>query len=337
MIRKRSLVSRDASSRVVDDFKVIRGIGPLYEKHLHDAGIRTFAQLARLSPEDVAACIPKLSMMHLRNQGWILQARKLAGKKTGSKLRKVEKPISTTHQHYENFTFEFLMNEKNKIRRLRITHIQSGDVDTWASWCPKDISQFLARHTGARILDVHTTSRKNIEPSQANKKKDIETTIVDTSPLLLTEPTIQASQKPVPSPSPVEPIRQRPVAPIHLLKWITSLPDTNQSIQSLPQDKTFDVILTLDISKAFLSNCAQLDVTGMLFAKKLGSGSRQVIGEVQCAVPYAPVIDLNIENTTLEQGLYRLEALIKFKPAESVISIPKVIDASFQGGLLQVY
>ena len=113
MTRKRSGVSRVASSRVVDDFKIIRGIGPLYEKRLHDAGIRTFAQLASQSPEDVAAFIPKLSVMHVRNQGWILQARKLASKKTDSKLRKDEKPVSTTHQHYENFTFEFLMNEKN--------------------------------------------------------------------------------------------------------------------------------------------------------------------------------------------------------------------------------
>ena len=38
MARKRTTTSRVASSRVVDDFKIIHGIGPLYEKHLRDAG-----------------------------------------------------------------------------------------------------------------------------------------------------------------------------------------------------------------------------------------------------------------------------------------------------------
>ena len=151
MTRKRTTTSRVASSRVVDDFKIIRGIGPHYEKYLHNAGIRTFGQLAKLTPEDVATYIPNLSASQIRKQGWILQARKLASKKATSKPRKKKTSVLTTSQHYENFTVEFLLNEKNKLRRLRIMHVQSGDVETWANWKQEEVSHFLARHTGARI------------------------------------------------------------------------------------------------------------------------------------------------------------------------------------------
>jgi len=95
--------------------------------------------------------------------------------------------------------------------------------------------------------------------------------------------------------------------------------------------------LTLDITKASLPVNTQLDVTGKLFAKKMGGGSRQVIGEIQRILPSTPIIDLTIDSAALTQGLYRLEALIELNPAEAVGSAVPKIDAAIQGGLFQVY
>jgi len=344
MTRKRTTTSRVASSRVVDDFKIIRGIGPLYEKHLHAAGIDTFAQLAKLSPEDIATHIPNLSASQIRKQGWILQARKLTSNKTESKPRKKKIAVSETSQHYENFTLEFLLNEKNKLRRLRIMHVQSGDVETWADWNPEELSGFLTRHTGARLVQAKPITPVTIPPepvvvpAQPIAKPDTDSEKADFSLPIKTEsisPT--PPETPAPQLQPIPTIPKSTIIPIRLLEWANLPANSDQPVNSLPHDQNFDVKLTLDITKASLPMNTQLDITGKLFAKKMGGGTRQAIGEIQRLIPSTPIIDLTIDSATLTQGLYRLEALIELNPAEAIKSANSKIDASFQGGLFQVY
>lgn len=62
----------------VDDFTLINGIGPTFDRRLKAAGIRTFAELAALSPEGVAAIIG-WQPQRVINDDLIGQARRLAG------------------------------------------------------------------------------------------------------------------------------------------------------------------------------------------------------------------------------------------------------------------
>ena len=62
----------------VDDFTLINGIGPTFDRRLKAAGIRTFAELAALSPEAVAAIIG-WQPQRVINDDLIGQARRLAG------------------------------------------------------------------------------------------------------------------------------------------------------------------------------------------------------------------------------------------------------------------
>ncbi len=597
MTRKRNTNLRVASSWVVDDFKVIRGIGPLYEKHLHDAGVRTFTQLAKLSPEDVATHIPNLSASQVRKQGWVLQARKLVSKKTEAKPRRKKSTVPTTRQHYENFTVEFLLNDKNKLRRLRVMHVQSGDVETWANWRQEEVTHFLARHTGAGIQERiiqkpevmiaksksavqetksvrsikpktrhRSSTRKSVKPEiktqpktpprkpkavsvPSEKKDQVKSTqpkaeqirisaqksvkpvvkppskklsqkpeslmvpevikdqtnsitrktkqshlttgklvepVVNTPPEKITQesemvsatkeekvqeevtqtrtkqnrskarksakPIVKAppneiskkpetplalevkkgqaksvrpegteshssAQKPVDKPivetppkdisrksevptvpkveqdqtrsAPLETGQKKQLAPIlfrpaaevlpkkflqksntspipeeikhqadssqpetpqpqviretkrqmgviRLLQWNNFMADSDQPMQTLPHDQNFDVKLKLDISNVPIATKSQLDITGTLIAKKLGTHERRVIGETQVILPYSPTISLRVGKLALEQGLYRLEAEIKLNAPEAV-SLPKGIDTILQGGLFQVY
>ena len=173
MARKRKTASRVASSRVADDLKLINGIGPAFEKKLHKAGIRTFAQLAKKSPAEVATHLPNLSASQIRKQGWNLQARKLASRTGNTRSGKNKSAVSTTRQHYENFTVEFLLNDKNKLRRLRIMHVQSGDVETWAKWKVEEVSHFLARHTGAQFPE---RNMQKLEATSVKTKSSVKGT-----------------------------------------------------------------------------------------------------------------------------------------------------------------
>ncbi len=67
--------SPDESSS--DDLTAIRGIGIATQNRLYRAGIKTYAQLARVSPEDVRAILGKLAG-GADIEDWIAQAKELA-------------------------------------------------------------------------------------------------------------------------------------------------------------------------------------------------------------------------------------------------------------------
>jgi predicted flap endonuclease-1-like 5' DNA nuclease len=81
MARRSSSTSMAVKPPNTDDLKLINGIGPGVESRLHGVGIYTFAQLAALSPADIAASVSGLAGLtteRIIKQDWIGQARKLA-------------------------------------------------------------------------------------------------------------------------------------------------------------------------------------------------------------------------------------------------------------------
>lgn len=65
----------------LDDLQVIRGIGPVYESLLREAGIRTYADLAASSPAEVITALDERDVIPVSEetaQSWIDEARRLA-------------------------------------------------------------------------------------------------------------------------------------------------------------------------------------------------------------------------------------------------------------------
>ena len=96
MSKKRSDTSRSVEPPEIDDLKLINGIGPAVERRLHGVGIYTYAQLAALSPADIAAAVADLaglSAERIIKQDWIGQARKLVSASISSEAQEeVESP-----------------------------------------------------------------------------------------------------------------------------------------------------------------------------------------------------------------------------------------------------
>jgi NADH-quinone oxidoreductase subunit E len=63
-----------------DDLKLIKGVGPVLEGVLHEAGVYHFAQIAAWGPEDVAWFEENLEEFkgRVEREGWVEQARQLA-------------------------------------------------------------------------------------------------------------------------------------------------------------------------------------------------------------------------------------------------------------------
>ncbi len=74
---KAAASSSDESS--LDDLTAIRGIGIANQNRLYRAGIKSYGQLARATPEDVRKILGKLAE-GATVEGWIAQARNLASK-----------------------------------------------------------------------------------------------------------------------------------------------------------------------------------------------------------------------------------------------------------------
>src|SRR5690349_23318922 len=152
MAKNDSKVNKATQTRV-DDFKLIKGIKRGIENQLHMADIQTYAQLAALTPGEILSKLGKVngySIRRIEEENWIGQAHRLTPAKAQRKSHRKETATPTIRQHYENFTIEFLLDEKNTVRRARVAHVQSGDADTWADWEAERVFDFISRHAGVR-------------------------------------------------------------------------------------------------------------------------------------------------------------------------------------------
>jgi predicted flap endonuclease-1-like 5' DNA nuclease len=66
-----------------DDLRRIRGIGPGYERSLNGLGVRSYAQLAGSSAEDVARIARTLKVKRDRVEQWVQRASELVTAKPG--------------------------------------------------------------------------------------------------------------------------------------------------------------------------------------------------------------------------------------------------------------
>src|SRR5438876_1103452 len=170
MSHERSDTSSSDGPARADDLKLINGIGPADEKRLNDVGIFTFAQLAALSPADIAAAVTGISGLtaeRIIKQDWIGQARKLARQSTVSEQDWIEQarqlaadvPVTGRKDNAEiaggtqrftratsepqeetktpvdsprhaTFTVELLLSADNEALSTHVAHRESGDEKT---------------------------------------------------------------------------------------------------------------------------------------------------------------------------------------------------------------
>ena len=120
------------AGRSGDDFRKIDGIGRVFEQRLWDAGIFRYDDLARRTPEEIAAVLAPMagiSPEHIASQ-----ARELAGPPSGA---------SAPRQHYAAFHVEFLLESDNSVRRTKVHQHQTDARDAWPGWDAERLLSFL--------------------------------------------------------------------------------------------------------------------------------------------------------------------------------------------------
>jgi hypothetical protein len=336
MTRKHSSTPVSAVLEPADNLGAIKGIGPALAGRLHEAGIHTFHELASMSPAKLSARINTLSAAQITRQDWIGQARKLASRKVAAKVPKQASMISTTRQHYENFTIEVLLAGKNRARRTRIIHIQSGDADTWPGWKPEQLIDFLARHSQLPIpqkkAETHIT-----EPVQTRVRQDAAIETESTTVQVPNAPPMFSSAlDDAPQGSDTTCARASYAAPAQLASTLrlhnlmVSLPDSSTPISFLRQGQPYCLRLTVDPGNVAGPAGHPWRYEAKIVVRQVG-GSYQTIREASGTLEGNAA--LSIAGDRLLPGTYRLEAIVRLltdqaMPGSSVF---------LEGGLLQVY
>ncbi len=74
--------STDGPRAAPDDLKLIKGIGPVLERRLHELGVRSFADLAALTPERIAEIDEAIEFPgRIERERWIEQAKELLARR----------------------------------------------------------------------------------------------------------------------------------------------------------------------------------------------------------------------------------------------------------------
>ena len=362
MPRKHRKANGDTQPKV-DDFKLIKGITHNVDKCLHAADIQTYSQLACLTPQEVLSILGKgYSIRRIEKENWIGQAQDLIQKSNLHKPDKKETIRQTTRQHYENFTIELLLNEKNLARRTHIIHVQSGDADTWAGWETEQVFNFVLRHTGMRPPSTKSATARSLKRnSAASTPMLIEQSIPITAETVSELPIIKESKKnpgSFPASTDLQSMTHRSAlvedrslesspqklsskggnaTSLMLLDWKITLPDKDQSLHNIPQEQAFNVHLTLDINHASLPKQSPLNCTATLYAKKLGSKTRLSIGETKQILPFDRILPLKIQGIIVSKGIYRLETHVTIQPAGLEVDNKQKIMSFLESGPLQIY
>jgi predicted flap endonuclease-1-like 5' DNA nuclease len=152
------LESPGESTSGIDDLKRIQGISPVIERQLHDVGILTYAQIAALSPEQIARLmknLPLLSVEHIARQDWPGQARALAPESARIEPSDAGGTLDS-YPRYATFTIELLLDSLDQVRRTRIVHAQDGVEENWGGWDEHYLLRFVAAR--AAIKDPPATA-----------------------------------------------------------------------------------------------------------------------------------------------------------------------------------
>jgi len=178
MTSKRSRTRATALPAGADDFQSISGIGPAVESLLHEAGIRTFGDLAARSPDDIAALLADVKGMSAqRIEDWIAQARERAAASTPAERHDdisipAESQDDETNRAAwnlrEGFRVELLLEENRKVHHTLVYHLRGTDVlsdDKWAGWDEAQLLGFIKKHA---TFDPQTTEPA---PSEAGTEE----------------------------------------------------------------------------------------------------------------------------------------------------------------------
>jgi hypothetical protein len=310
-----------ASEQPADDLRAVRGIGRETARRLHDAGVRSFADLAHHSPSEIATKA-RVQASRVEREHWVDQARELAERSLRTGAEGAETAIDEA-EHRESFILRLTLDDDNKVIRTLVTHVRSErEAPAWAGWDTAQLLEFLSEYCDLGE-EAEATPTGGAVPSAAS--------VGEPGPA---RPAIAAEGKPEPAP-----LTPPPSSEVQLGELEVVSAATGASQWSLKAGEPFAVRLAFDPQVAEEFGPEPLAYTVSIFARTLGESRRRTetvgedAGKLRGTGRATSVVRSMVRSTGLLPGTYRLEGAVRLLEPDS--ARPRRL-VTLRGGLLQV-
>lgn len=130
-----------------DDLLDIKGIGQARQQWLRETfGIKTYADLAQLSVDEIAARLKKGQIVsHAEIASWIEQARQLA--------EGIQPEPEEDWNPFASFVVEYLKSGKTGEIRTRVHHMEADETMEWRGIDQHDLSTWIAQRLGVEVVE----------------------------------------------------------------------------------------------------------------------------------------------------------------------------------------
>ena len=305
---------RSSAGRSSDDFRKIDGVGRIFEQRLWDAEIFTYEDLARHTPEEIAAILaPMAGISPERIAG---QARELAGPPP-------EVPVP--RQRYAAFHVEFLLESDNSVRRTKIHQHQTDARDAWSGWDEERLLSFL-RDRIPLPAAATPADASGVEPAQAQTGEPAEKQTTDQRP---------ASVEPEPPAQPSAPVPDRLPSLSLSIEELAPIRDGQHSHVLSPNEPS-SVRLTMRINPIDAPIHNTFDFSATIVARRFAGHDRSPLGTIHGAVPAGDPVSVEVTGPALPADLYRLLVTVEIYPADHSPEEPPLLRMRASGDLMRV-
>jgi hypothetical protein len=298
-----------------DDLTQIRGIANSVANRLNQAGITSYARLAQSNTEElhkILAGLVGFSANRIERENWIGQAGALAVKAQKSFLN--PQPTRSFQQHYSGFMVILLLDGEQRVRRTRVTHMQSEKEESWAGWDLQKLAAFFEEASGLEFqqgwIAMNEKRPEPISSERPSPMKEINQPINEDQNIL-GKFSIQA---------------------IKILD-----PDGDPTGIRIPAGHIINLRLFLDTTSVVAAEDLYVTHKSFVYAKKIGGNESQLIGKSDGYLQDfgKSVIDVNCQ--ALSPGDYRLEAVVILNPISSEAELNHQLMAISEGHFLSIY
>jgi hypothetical protein len=292
-----------------DDFQKIARIGRTRAERLRKAGILTYDDLARRSPEEVAE-MTGISAELIAKENWAGQARKLAGPPAGT---------SVPRQHHVTFYIEFLVEPDNRVGHTKISHHRTNTSDDWSGWDEEKLLTFMRTHVP---LPAASRFPDTLGPEAAQAQ------VPEQAPE--SAPAAPASRSSPPAPTP-----QRPPPWSLSFEELAPVRGDQRNYTRGPSEPN-SARLTMRINPADTLSHDTFDFSATIEARTFGRRDRSPLGTTRGTIRVSDPVSVTVTGTALPVGQYQLVATVEiYSPGHSPKE-PPLLRGSVSGDLMRV-
>jgi hypothetical protein len=324
-----------------DDFTRISGIGKVFERRLREAGVKSYADLAVLSPEEISSLLAEVIAVRperIRDEDWTGQAARLAegaaeartaaaAEDTGEagEAGDVGTPappvVSTsspepqtgngTGLYYQSFVVRILLRESDgRITSTTVQHVGSGTERRWPGLDQPALLEFISAYLSSGAPAPTPPGAQAVPPVEGPVIAPAHAEAAEDMAAGNSAPSLPGS------------------SPMHGEVSLTLGKDPRVPRSGEP----FTVSITLDLTGVEPPAESRVGFSAVVLARPLSGAAPQVVSQGKGIIPAdAPLITLH--SPGLPAGTYRLEGVVELIETQGR---SRNLAASMEGSIMVV-